>query len=274
MSMSWQSDTAPDPVKISALGWLLIGLRTPLIGLLVIGCLLVLILFRAVERPMFGSRRPVTSYVPKYVSRVVLWVMGFRYKVTGEGMRAPGAVVANHASWLDIFTLNAAKRIVFVSKAEVASWPGIGWLARATGTVFIERNRAKARDQALLFEAKLQAGQKLLFFPEGTSTDGCRVLPFKTTLFAPFVSDALRDHLAIQPVSVIYHAPKGAPARYYGWWGDMDFGENLLKILATPRQGVIEVVFHTPLHAADFKDRKTLAAACQTAVHDGFYTRK
>lgn len=274
MSVSWQSETAPDPVKISGLGWLLIALRGPVLASVVLAGLLAMLLLRVLERPLCGARRPVSSHVPKVASRAALWVMGFEYQISGRAMRAPGAVVANHSTWLDIFTLNAAKRVFFVSKEEVASWVGIGTLAKAAGTLFIERNRAKAREQAELFERRLKSGHKLLFFPEGTSTDGCRVLPFKTTLFAPFMVDELRDHLAIQPVSVVYHAPDGAPDRYYGWWGGMDFGSNLLKLLATPKQGKIEVVFHPPVMARDFKNRKTLAAACQTAVHTGFVARK
>ena len=99
----------------------------------------------------------------------------------------PSTVVANHASWLDIFALNAPQRIYFVSKDEVRDWPGIGWLARATGTVFIARKSREAGVQARLFETRMAAGHRLLFFPEGTSTDGRRVLPFKTTLFAAFL---------------------------------------------------------------------------------------
>jgi len=131
-------------------------------------------------------------------------------------MVGSGAVVANHSSWLDIFALNASKRIYFVSKSEVAGWPGIGWLARATGTVFIARDRKEARGQIEVFRQRLSQGHKLLFFPEGTST---------------FFDDALRDGLSIQPVSVVYMAPKGLDPRHYGWWGDMEFGTHLLATL-------------------------------------------
>lgn len=181
-------------------------------------------------------------------------------------MTQRGAVVANHSSWLDIFALNARKRVYFVSKAEVAKWPGIGWLARATGTVFIERNRKKAREQTLLFQERLSAGHKLVFFPEGTSTDGIRVLPFKTTLFAAFFTDELREFMYVQPVSVIYHAPVGQPNRFYGWWGDMDFGPHLLKTLGARRQGWVELIYHIPAKVSDFENRKALAAHCEEAV--------
>jgi 1-acyl-sn-glycerol-3-phosphate acyltransferase len=179
------------------------------------------------------------------------------------------AVVCNHGSWLDIFSLNAAKRIYFVSKSEVARWPGIGWLARATGTVFIERNRARAVEQTKVFEDRLLAGHKLLFFPEGTSTDGLQVLPFKTTLFQAFFAQNLRDEIAVQPVSVVYTAPAGLDSRFYGWWGDMSFGAHLLTTLAPARQGAVRVIYHTPLNVAAFENRKALALACEEAVRAG-----
>ncbi|UWQ34658.1 1-acyl-sn-glycerol-3-phosphate acyltransferase [Leisingera sp. M527] len=269
MSVSWQSEEAPDPLRISALGWLLVLLRGLPLAVLVFGGLLVLLALRLIERPVFGLQRPATPFITQFVCRNAFRILGIRFKTRGTLMRQNGAVVANHASWLDIFALNARKRIYFVSKAEVANWPGIGWLARATGTVFIERNPKKAREQADMFEQRLLAGHKLLFFPEGTSTDGLRVLPFKTTLFAAFFSEKLRTDLHIQPVSVRYRAPIGAPARFYGWWGDMDFGPHLLKILAAPRQGQVELTYHQPLKVADFADRKALAAAAGQLVKDG-----
>lgn len=274
MSMSWQSESAPDPVQITLKGWMLIGLRGPIVALTMIVAFVLMVGLHPIERLVSGGKRPITSRVPKVASRLALFFMGFRYRVNGTAMRSPGAVVANHSSWLDIFVVNAAKRVFFVSKAEVAAWPGIGSLAKASGTVFIERDRAQARDQALLFEKHLSSGHKLMFFPEGTSTDGCRVLKFKSSLFAPFMQEELRDHLYIQPMSLIYHAPEGEPDRFYGWWGDMDFGENLLKILSQPKQGTIEVLFHPPLHAADYANRKELTAACEQAVRYGFKARK
>ena len=144
------------------------------------------------------------------------------------------------------------------------------WLARATGTVFIARKGAEALSQTRLFESRLRAGHRLLFFPEGTSTDGLRVLPFKTTLFAAFFADGLAGVTRIQPVSLLYRPPEGAEARFYGWWGTMEFGPHLLKTLGARRQGSVEVIFHAPLAVADFPDRKTLAAACERAVRAPF----
>ena len=269
MSDTWDSSQEPDPVHLGPAGWLRFTGRALMLIVLVFGGLLLLLALRLIERPLFGLKRPMTPFVTQAVCRCAFVLMGMGFEARGEIMRHPGAVVANHGSWLDIFTLNAKKRIYFVSKSEVAKWPGIGWLARATGTVFIERNPAKAREQTVLFEQRLLAGHKLLFFPEGTSTDGLRVLPFKTTLFAAFFSEHLAPVAYIQPVSVCYVAPKDAPARFYGWWGDMEFAEHLIKTLGARRQGRVVIAYHSPLKVSEFSSRKALARAAEDAVRAG-----
>ena len=263
---SWHSEDAPDPIELGLIGWVLVVLRGLPLAVLVFGGLIILLTLRLIERPIYGVRRPITPFITQFVCRNAFRILGMGFQSTGELMTQRGAVVANHSSWLDIFSLNARKRVYFVSKAEVAKWPGIGWLARATGTVFIERDRKKAREQTLLFQERLTAGHKLVFFPEGTSTDGQRVLPFKTTLFAAFFTEELRDFMYVQPVSVIYHAPYGQPNRFYGWWGDMDFGPHLLKTLGARRQGWVELIYHVPAKVSDFENRKALAAHCEDAV--------
>lgn len=268
MSMSWQSSDDGN-IDLSVLGlsdWLRFTRRALPLAILVFSCLILLLAVRLIERPIFGMRRPVTPYITQFVCRNAFRIMGMGFSVKGAQMTQRGAVVANHSSWLDIFSLNAVKRVYFVSKSEVAQWPGIGWLARATGTVFIARDPRKAHAQKELFEARLKAGHKLLFFPEGTSTDGLRVLPFKSTLFAAFFAPEMRDILWVQPVSVNYYAPDGEEARFYGWWGDMDFAPHLVKTLAAKRQGRVEVIYHTPLRVAEAQSRKSLALDCETAV--------
>lgn len=266
MDLLWNSEDDPDPIEIGLIGWLLVLVRGVPLALLVFGGLIVLLLVRLVERPLCGLHRPVTPHITQFVCRNAFRILGIGFESSGELMREHGAVVANHTSWLDIFALNALKRVYFVSKAEVAKWPGIGWLARATGTVFIERNPKQAREQTRIFTERLGVGHKLLFFPEGTSTDGLRVLPFKTTLFAAFFAPELRPIMYVQPVSVVFHAPKGQPDRFYGWWGDMEFGPHLLKTLAARRQGRVELIYHAPARVSDFDNRKALAAHCEEAV--------
>ena len=254
------------PPHITPLGWLRVILRGSLLVGVTYGGLLMLLVLRLVERPLYGLARPWTPQITQFVCRAAFVILRIDLSVRGVPMTAPGAMVANHSSWLDIFTLNAAAPVYFVAKSEVAGWAGIGWLARATGTVFIARKGAEAKLQKSLFEARLAAGHQLLFFPEGTSTDARRVLPFKSTLFAAFFSADVPVPLQVQPVTVTYHAPSGADPRHYGWWGDMNFAPHLLMVLADARPGWVEVIYHAPAPVNAFADRKALSAYCERVI--------
>ncbi len=269
MSDTWRSPEPPMQQPIGVWGGLRGVARGLPLAVLVFGGLVILLLIRMVERPICGLRRPVTPHITQAVCRTAFFLLGIRYRVIGEPMKGPGAVVANHVSWLDIFALNARKRIYFVAKSEVAAWPGIGWLARATGTVFIKRDRREAAAQIAIFRDRLSAGHKLLFFPEGTSTDGLQVLPFKPTLFAAFFDPELVETLALQPATLVYHAPKDEDPRFYGWWGEMDFAPHLLSTLCARRQGAVTVVYHDPVAVRDFASRKALAASVEAVVRRG-----
>ncbi|PRY74994.1 1-acyl-sn-glycerol-3-phosphate acyltransferase [Yoonia maritima] len=269
VSNAWTSTDMPPRLHIGWAGWLRVIARAVPLIVLVFGGLVVLLFVRLIERPICGLGRPVTPYITQFVCRGAFVLLGIRFNSVGIPMKNGGAVVANHASWLDIFALNARKRIYFVAKKEVSAWPGIGWLARATGTLFIKRSRTAAAEQVAMFKERLAVGHRLLFFPEGTSTDGLQVLPFKPTLFAAFFDPALRDQLSVQAVTVIYHAPTGEDARFYGWWGDMDFGPHLLSTLAAKHQGGVTVVYHPPVQLSDFEDRKALAKTLENTVRAG-----
>lgn len=260
------SDAPVLPWRITPLGWLRVAWRGTAMALVTFGCLALLLLLRLAERPLFGRDRPWTPWITRFVCRTNLRIFGLGWKMTGWPMAGLGAVVANHSSWIDIFTLNAGQAIYFVAKDDVARWPAIGWLARATGTVFIARKGTEARRQQQLFEDRLRAGHRLLFFPEGTSTDAIRVLPFKSTLFEAFFTHGLDRVLHIQPVTVVYRPPEGEDARFYGWWGQMDFAPHLLKMLAAPRHGSVEVICHPPVPVDAFPGRKELAAYCEQVI--------
>lgn len=235
-------------------------------ALVTYGCLALLLLVRLIERPIFGPERPITPYITQFVCRANCAILGLKRIIRGRPMQQKGAVVANHSSWLDIFTLNASDRVYFVAKAEVSGWPGIGWLAQATGTMFIRRKGGDAKLQQDLMEARLRQGHRLLFFPEGTSTDAIRVIPFKSSLFQAFFTHGLDRVLFIQPVTVVYQAPEGEDPRFYGWWGDMDFASSLLKMLALRRHGSVEIIFHPEVPVDGFEDRKSLAQHCERVI--------
>lgn len=265
----WQRDDVPPHPEVGAGGWARAVARGAVLGMLTYSGLILLLLVRLVEWPLFGPRRPVTPFITQAVCRAAFPVLGLGYRVHGTPMSDHGAIVANHASWLDIFALNACQRIYFVSKFEVARWPFIGWLARATGTLFIERDPKLAKAHQANFEDRLRLGHKLLFFPEGTSTDGLGVQPFKSTLFQAFYTHGLEHVMKIQPVSVVYHAPGGQDPRFYGWWGDMEFAPHLLTTLAARRQGRIDIILHDPISVDAFVNRKDLAAYCEGTVRAG-----
>lgn len=270
MSPTWRDAEPPVPARPRGLrDWLRVIRRgVPAVLVLMLGVLLILPL-RGIERLVHGRRRPWTGPHVQIVCRLVLACIGLSWRREGTPLRGPGAVVANHSSWLDILTLNAALPVFFVSKAEVARWPGINILTRVTDTHFVTRDPKLARAQALEFAERIRAGHRLLFFPEGTSSDGRRVLPFKPTLFQGFLADDLPAGLAIQPVSAVYHAPPGQDPRFYGWWADMDLGPHLLSILAARRHGYVTVRLHPPIPVAG-NDRKTLSAACYSAIEADF----
>ncbi len=267
---TWQGADPPARRDLSLRDGLRVARRGAGIAALLAVCFPILLVLRIPERLIFGLNRPVTPHITQFVCRMACRVLGLRLRVRGAPMTGPGAYVANHVGWLDIFVLNAGKRLYFVAKSEVAGWPGIGWLARATGTVFIARDPRQAAAQTRLFEDRLRAGHRLLFFPEGTSTDGRRVLAFKPTLFQAFLSERLRDVLQVQPVTLVYHPPKGESPEFYGWWGDMALGPAILAVLAVRRQGQVDLVYHTPLRLAELRDRKALAALAEAAVRGGF----
>ena len=184
-------------------------------------------------------------------------------------MRGGGAFVANHSSWIDIVALQRAAAPFLVSKSEVRRWPGIGFIGHAIGTMFIDRRPAEAKRQEAELFLRLVRGDRMAIFPEGTSTDGQRVLPFKTALFGVFFSPDFKDGIAVQPVTIAYRPRPDLPASFYGWWGEMDFATHLRDVMARSTGGLVELTFHPALALAGFEDRKSLARAADAAVRSG-----
>ncbi len=266
---TWTSPHSPPTRQIGAAGWGRVVLRLSVLIIVFAAGLTTFLSFRLVEKTFLAGKRQISPSIVKHVCRVALSVLGLPLNTQGTAFEGAGARVANHSSWLDILVLNAAGEVFFVSKADVAKWPAIGFMARVVGTVFIRRSAADAAVQRDLFEMRLTQGHRLLFFPEGTSSDGLQVLPFRSTLFAAFFAPELKDEMHIQPVSVSYTSPEGTDPRTYGWWGDMEFAPHLLGLLALGHRGRVEVRFQPALKVSDFADRKALSAACEAQVRAG-----
>lgn len=243
--------------------------------------LIALVLLFAIFLPLRGvdllverlAGRPVTAFGPPVVriwAAQALWTLGLRYIRVGEPIRGGGALVANHSSWIDIVALQRAAVPFLVSKAEVRDWPGIGFIGRAIGTMFIDRRPAEAKRQEAALTARLARGDRMALFPEGTSSDGQRVLPFKSALFGVFLVPELAGRVVLQPVTIVYRPRPGLPATLYGWWGEMDFASHLREVLARSTGGEVTLTFHPPLPVDAHADRKRLAAAAAVAVRSAF----
>ncbi len=214
--------------------------------------------------------------VPHLFHRILCAVIGVRIREIGARTHeSPALLLANHASWLDITVLGAVAPVVFVAKSEVASWPGIGLLAKLQRTIFVERERRhKTGETARNMAAHLINGDAVLLFPEGTSSDGIRILPFRSALIGAVhhaIGDSTHhDRVIVQPVSLAYMRFGGVPIGRalrgkVAWYGDTDLVPHLIGVLAA---GAVDVtVSWGEAMAYDISaDRKQIARDAETAV--------
>ncbi len=178
----------------------------------------------------------------------------------------PRIFVGNHTSYLDILVLGSLLPASFVSKASVANWPLVGQIGKLTGTLFIKRDRKLADSHVKQMHAALQDGCSLTFFPEGTTGDGVKILPFKTSLFKL----AERHKIHIQPITIRYSHINGLPIHrnektLMSWIGDMTLMPHLKEFLSLGKIRV-QVVMHNPIESDENTDRKKLAKKCEELV--------
>jgi 1-acyl-sn-glycerol-3-phosphate acyltransferase len=201
-------------------------------------------------------------------------LLGLRVRVIGTPATASGSrrvvFVSNHSSWLDIPVLGGALDACFVSKDDVARWPVVNVVARLGRTVFVSRQRGATVRERDMMVARLAAGDSLLLFPEGTSSDGSRVLPFRSSFFAIVEGS---DSPLIQPVSVVYDRlgglPTGRSSRpVFAWYGSMELASHYAQF--AQHSGLrATILLHTPIEPARFADRKALSHAVWQIVADG-----
>ena len=218
--------------------------------------------------PVAALARPKVRFA-RFYWRALRRLFGLRVRVVGAPPAGPGTLfLVNHSSWLDILVLGGTLQACFVSKAEVGGWPLVGTVARLGRTVFVSRARGRTGTEAGEMQARLAVGDSLILFPEGTSNDGTRVLPFRSSFLA-----AAGAASAVQPVSVSYDRMGGLPTcrrdrPHFAWYGDMDIGRHAWRLARRPG-GRATVLLHEPCAADAFPDRKTLAAAAQAVVAEG-----
>jgi len=246
-----------------------IAVRLAALGLL----FLVLVPVQALALAL-GASGPA-GRLPVLFHRALLRLFEVRVTVLGALPRdRPALVLANHVSWLDIPVLGAVAPLSFVAKSEVAGWPLIGLLARLQRTVFIDRAR-RTHTAAVNAQvaARLAAGEAVVLFPEGTTSDGNRVLPFRASLVgaarAALAAPGL-DRIDLQPLAVGYVRRDGLPVTRrerpaIAWYGDMELAPHLAAFLrGGPLDAVVVLGDPIPFDAAS--DRKRATAEAEAAV--------
>jgi 1-acyl-sn-glycerol-3-phosphate acyltransferase len=220
-----------------------------------------------------GSRH-ASRHMPRIYHRLVCRVLGLRITVRGRvSTMRPTLFVSNHASYMDIEVLGALIAGSFVAKSEVKNWPVFGVLAQLQRTVFVERRvRSSTAQQRDNLTDRLQAGDNLILFPEGTSNDGNRLKPFKSALFSAAEIRIDGAPLVVQPVTVAYVRLNGTPIGrhmrpYFAWYGDMALADHLWH-LAGLGQTEILVEFHEPVTVEALGSRKRLAEHCEHVIAD------
>lgn len=217
--------------------------------------------------------------LPRAYHRVCCWLLDLHIEARGTVSRTrPTLFVCNHSSYLDVTVLGSIVLGSFVAKAEVANWPFFGFLAKLQRTVFVKRQRHTTHEQREELSRRLEAGDNLILFPEGTSNDGNRTLPFRSALFGVAERKGPGGRrealpLVIQPVSVAYVRLNGMPIGRslrpcFAWYGDMDLLGHLWRVAGLGRT-IVTVDFHPPVTLAEFGSRKALSEHCQRTVAEG-----
>lgn len=240
------------PRAVSPLGWLRVVVRVSAMIALLLVCVP---LYYLAE--LLPGRNPVS----RAFLGGIAWLAGARLHYRGEQVRRGAFLLANHVSWIDVPALAWATDCSFVGHDGLASTPLLKWLCAMHGTVFVARHdRASVADQVALVRAAISDQGALAVFPEGTTSDGLGLLPFKSSLLSAL--EPLPPGIAVQPVLLDY----GVEAERIAWVGDEHGVDNFVRILARRRPLDLTVVFLAPLSGDALANRKTIAAAAREAM--------
>ncbi|HVE22120.1 MAG TPA: lysophospholipid acyltransferase family protein [Acidocella sp.] len=200
--------------------------------------------------------------------RGVAFLLGLRLTVTGSlPAQRPVLFVANHCSWLDIVALGGVLPGCFVAKGAIDRWPFINWLARLGRTVFVSRNRDTVSAEQAQLEVRMAAGDNIILFPEGTTSDGVRILRFSTSFLALAETEA---QPYVQPVTIVYDTLDGFPVRRHerpdiSWYGDMDLASHYAR-LGRRRHLHATIILDEAIAPGTYANRKALTAALEERV--------
>lgn len=228
---------------------------------------LIFLIFKILFKPL-NLNYPI-FLIRKSWSIIILRLFGLKLKVIGKQSYNSTIYVSNHISWTDILVIQSVLDIIFVAKSDVKKMPGLGFLASIANTVFIDRNPQKISMDSFILRKKIENGELICFFPEGTSTDGLRVLKFKSGFFQLLFDKIYNKNTYIkkvQPLSIYYKVyNKNLSKDFYGWWGSMGIISHITKILCLS-YGSVELKFHDPLNSEEFNDRKEISLAAENTI--------
>jgi 1-acyl-sn-glycerol-3-phosphate acyltransferase len=216
--------------------------------------------------------RAAYRWMPVLFHRYLLMALRVRVERMGEAdARRPLLIVSNHLSWLDIVVISSLAPVSFIAKSEVGAWPGFGTLARLQRSIFVERaRRGKTAEVNATIADRLSAGDAMVLFAEGTTSDGNRVLPFRSALIGAAQALGQGGTSHVQPLNIAYPAIAGLPATrvdqpHIAWYGDMDLVPHLSDLLALPPI-TVRASFGEARVFTNGGDRKAMTLALETDV--------
>jgi 1-acyl-sn-glycerol-3-phosphate acyltransferase len=226
-----------------------------------------------IQSLLLAVKSPFAADLPRLYHRWACRILGFNITVRGSPSPSrPTLFVSNHSSYFDVPVLGSLFNCSFIAKSEMVTWPIIGRLARLQRSVFVDRKPSNVGEHSNEIAARLAAGDSLVLFAEGTTSDGNRLLPFKSSLFTVAEMAPPELNLTIQPISIIATGLDGMPLGramrpLYAWYGDMPLAPHVWDAMKAGKL-TIEVEFHETFTAGTLS-RKQLCAKSEAAVEDG-----
>lgn len=200
---------------------------------------------------------------PRWFLRRAGRIAGARVEVIGTPLRRDVFYVSNHLSWIDILASGGASGTAFVAKAEIGASPVVGWLAGLNRTVYVKReNRMGVAEQINALRDALTENWAITVFPEGTTTDGRSLLPFKTPMLR--VLEPPPPGVMVQPVLLDY----GAVGEEIGWVGEEGGINNARRVLARKGSFPLRIHYLDPFDPNEFPGRKAIAAESRRRIED------
>ncbi len=242
------------PTPLSPMGWLRFALRVTALLLTLIFCVPVHYIWRTIA---YGSP------IPMLFLRIAARIAGARVQIVGTPLRRDVCFLSNHISWVDILALAGASGTAFVAKAELAKVPVIGWLCRLNRTVFVQREaRMNIAQQINDLREALEDNWSITIFPEGTTTDGRSLLPFKTSMLR--ILEPPPQEVLVQPVALYY----GAVGEEIGWIGEEHGINNAKRILGRKGSFPLRIHFLEPFSPDHGHNRKAIAARARAEIEE------